>query len=277
MNTWGQYKYCPYENPTVTDCIAGVTLGGSKGGFFEYGKVKVKLDKSIILQGGLRGENPTTEVVPAVRGGASLEAPELKVTGGIGLFTKAFQEQQKWPAALTESWKAAKKAKEAGVNVKIETAGSECFEVPGCVNVENILIESGVAFNLPLKVKITAPWLEKLGSGPCYIGSDEHPIHINLTTEGAGSAGSSGVKFNEEFDNIEIPGSQLVDTRWKIEAASAPKGCGGEYESYIDAGLEKLLEMSSPKRTGIVVLKGNLHDGLAEQVLVSGEATGELP
>ncbi len=277
VNTWGQYKYCPYEEPqsNITDCFAGITAGGSNGGFFEYGKVKVKLNKSIYLHSGFKGSGPEIEVVPAVHGGETLEAPELKVTGGIGLFSKALQEQQEWPAALTESWKEAKKNKENAVNVKIEMAGNECFEVQGCLDTENILLEEGVAFRLPLKVKVTSPWLEKLGGGPCYIGSDEHPIHINLTTESSGSAGT--LKFAPNFYQLELHESRLVDTKWHIEEASAPKGCGGAYESYVDKSLERLLEMNG-SRTGIVVLKGDLHDATnAGDILEEGERTGELP
>ncbi len=207
--TWGQYKYCPYENEELTDCFAGITDGGSKGGFFEYGRVKVKLSKSIVLQGGFKGAGEEIEVSPAVHGGETLEAPELPVSGGIGLFTKEVQEEEEWPAALVESWKQAKKNKEKTINVKIEMAGTECFETKGCLSTQNILNRKGVAFRLPLKVKVTGPWLEQLGGGPCYIGSDEHPIHINLTTEGAGASGR--VHFNEEFTNILLGPSRLVE------------------------------------------------------------------
>ena len=282
VNTYGQYKYCPYEEPqsAVTDCFAGITAGGGKGGFFEFGKVKVALNKSIYLHGGFKGAGSEIEVVPAVHGGETLEAPELKVKGGIGLFSKAVQEEEAWPAALTESWRAAKKAKEGNVYVKIEMAGNECFEVPGCLDTENILFEEGVAFRLPLKVKVTGPWLETLGGGPCYIGNDEHPIHINLTTEGAGAAGSLSFE-SPNFGQIELHGSKLVDLGWHIEAASGPKGCGGAYEPYIDASLERVLEMY-PWRTGIVVLQGNLHDATngteaPYNILKRGEETGELP
>jgi hypothetical protein len=281
VNTWGQYKYCDYENypgGELTDCFAGITNGGGKGGFFEYGKVHVKLNQSIYLHGSFKGAGPEIEVEPAVHGGETLEAPPLKVRGGITLFSKALQEQEEWPAALSESWKAAKKAKEKDVYVKIEMAGNECYEVPGCLDTENILFEEGVAFRLPLKVKVTGPWLETLGGGPCYIGSDEHPIHINLTTEGAGAAGE--LSFSEEFTQINLAQSKLVDLGWKIEPESGPKGCGGAYESYIDAALENLLEMSGyvgAGRSGIVVLQGNLHDAAISVVQEEGEASGEIP
>jgi hypothetical protein len=281
VNTWGQYKHCAYENTELTDCFAGITAGGGKGGFFEYGKVKVKLNKSITLQGGFKGENGGLEVYPAVNGGETLEAPELKVTGGIGVLSKQIQKEAKWPAALSESWKEAKKNKESAVFAKIEMASNECFEVPGCLDTEHLIFEQGVAFRLPLKVKITSPWLEKLASGPCYIASDENPIHINLTTEGAGYSGS--LRFNEEFTQILTAESKLVDLGWHIPTTSGANGCGGEYEAFVDKALNLALEVETPEgferagRTGVVVLQGNLHDALTENVRTLGVASGEIP
>jgi hypothetical protein len=285
VNTWGQYKYCDYSGEghlgELENCFAGITAGGSKGGFFEYGKVKVKLNKSITLQGTFKGEENHIEVSPAINGGETLEAPELKVTGGISVLSKQVQQEAKWPTALSESWKEAKKNKESAVFAKIEMAGNECFEVAGCLDTENILFEEGVAFRLPLKVKITSPWLEKLASGPCYIASDANPIHINLTTEGAGSAGS--LTFNEEFSQIMLGDTKLVDFGWHIPKVSGANGCGGEYEEYVDKALNIALEVEYPEggevaqRKGIVVLQGNLHNALIEAVKKAGVESGELP
>jgi flagellar motor protein MotB len=280
VETWGQYKYCNYAaNELDENCYMGITLGGNSGGFFEFGNVKVPLSKSIVLQGSFTGEGEKVQVAPAVNGGESLDAPELPVVGGIGLFDQKTQEEEEWPAALTESWNEAKKNKETAVNVKIEMAGNECFEEVGCIDSENLLFEEGVAFKLPLKVKITAPWLEKLGSASCYLGSDEHPIHINLTTEGAGASGlfsySSGpANLGED----ELAGSKLVDFGWHIEAASLPEGCGGAYSQYIDASLENAL-LWSKYRTGVVELKGDLHIGVVggpHGILKFGTTSGEL-
>ncbi len=259
-------------------CYLGITHGGKNGGFFEYGKVRVPLSKSIVLQGGFEGsgdneETTTIKVFPAINGYETLDSPELPVTGGIKLFDKATQEQAKWPAALTESWEEAVKNKETEVNAKIEMAGNECFEEKGCISTFNLLVRKGPAFKLPLKVKITAPWLEKLGSEPCYIGSDEHPIRINLTTEGAGAPGH--LSFNEEFSQIELNDSRLVDTKWQIEPESEPTGCGGPYQSYLLASLKHVLELPS-ERTGIVVLQGDLFTSETFEVEEYGVPSGEL-
>ena len=277
-NTWGQFSACEpeyeFQEPPGS-CYTGITLGGKQGGSFEFGKVVVPLSKSIVLQGTFDGAEESSVLIPAVNGYQTLDAPELPVTGGIKLFDKSTQEQEEWPAALTESWKEAIKNKEAGVNVKIEMAGNECFEVMGCLNTSSLLEETGNAFKLPLKVKVTAPWLEKLGSEPCYIGNDANPIHIHLTTEGAGTAGQ--VEFNNAFDVVAVDNSRLVDVGWKIEPGSYPSGCTGPYASYLDNSLKHVLELDlNPHKKGIVVLKGDLYTGIPANVAKQGKESGEL-
>jgi hypothetical protein len=266
VNDFHAYKHCPYENTELSDCFTGITAGGKKGGFFQYGQVKVPLDKSIKLQGGFKGEEASVEISPElINGGETLEAPLLDVEGGIAVITPLIQAEAKWPTALTEAFNEAKKHKETVIDTKIELAGTELYEIPGSLDTEHILEESGVAFKLPLKVKVTGPFLEKLGGGPCYLGSDENPIHINLTTEGQGGAGH--VEFNNAFTNIFLQGSRLVDFGWHIPIASGAKGCGGAYEEYVDRALNIALEVETPQgseikgKKGMVVLEGNLHDG----------------
>jgi hypothetical protein len=276
VNTWGQYKYCPYTNEQATDCFSGITSGGAKGGFFRLGNVTVKLSKPIVLQGGfypneqnpICKENPECHegglfILPATNGGETLEAPELKVTGGLKVITPQIQTEAGWPQALKESFKEAIVNKEGGVNVKIELAGTGLFEDPNGLSTENLIAEKGAAFKLPLKVRLISSWLTKLGGGPCLVGNDANPIMQNLTSEGSGRSreGAQGLKFNKGFTNIEIKGSTLVDTSWPVEEGSHPSGCGGsEYESFVNDALTKSLELDVPGRTGMTVLSGNLHD-----------------
>ncbi len=275
VNDFRAYHNCPYENPEISDCFTGVTLGGKKGGFFQYGSVKVALNKRILLQGGFKNVNPNVEVSPAV-GAETLAAPLLDVEGGINVITPAIMDESEWPQSLREAFSQAVKNHETGAQAKIELAGTECFDVPDCLNTENLLFEEGTAFRLPLKVKLTAPFLEKLGGGPCYVGSDENPIHINLTTAGQGAAGQTS--FNSNFTNIFLHGSRLVDTGWHIPIAAGAQGCGGAYESYVDEALNHALEVLYPGgqseaswKTGIVVLEGDLHDGNAKTVKKEAE------
>jgi len=272
--TWTQYKYCPYEQEQEGICYVGRTSGGSQGGFFQFGKINVKLNQPIVLQGGAYNSgNGENFVTPATNGGSTLEAPELKVTNGLRVITPLIQAGAEWPQALKESFAAAVKSKESAMYVKIEVAGGNLlYETLGALSAENLVAERGDAFQLPLKVKITGPWLTKLGGGPCYVGNDANPVWQHLTTEAAGSAGS--IEFNEVLSNIELKESTLVDLGWHIEPGSAPSGCGGEYESYVDNAIGKALEIN-PWKTGITVLKGDLFIAATSTVKESAEK-GEL-
>ena len=282
------------------DCAFGRTTGGSEGGFFTLGGVTVKLSKPITLQGGIEArskkerqelsatqthceENPEyspeckvaaespggTEkyflykkndfkLYPA-EGAETLEAPELKVQQGLNLVTSAIQERQAWPEALKASFKEAQKHNEANLYVKIEAAGTSAYEYFGALNTGRLLAEEGPTFILPLKVRMINPWLEKLGGGPCTVGSDEHPVIQNLTTESPGRAGE--FHFNENFTEDGFEHTRLVDVNWPVPTEADAKGCGGEYESYVDGAINEVLEL--PTRHGITVLQGNLYTATA--------------
>ena len=209
-----------------------------------------------------------------MNGYENLDAPELPVTGGIKLFNKSVQEQTNWPAAMVESWKEAVKNKETGVEAKIEMAGNSCFEEIGCISTFRLLNQKRGGVPPAAEGQGHIPWLEKLGSGPCYIGNDENPIHINLTTGGQGTPGH--LTFNEAFSQVQLADSRLVDIGWTIEPASYPTGCSGAYGSYLIAALENVLEVGNLPKTGIVVLQGDLHTAETYSVAEEGVASGEL-
>jgi hypothetical protein len=274
--TWEQYKNCPYTDTQVQDCFAGITSGGKNGGYFQIGNARVALNKPVTLQGGFYTCENAPVVVPEceelgytglyvvapTNGAETLESPELKLAGGLKLITSGIQERAEWPQALKESFKEAKKNKETGVYVKIEVAGNQLYENPAALSTENLLFEEGPAFELPLKVKVTNSWLEKLGGGPCTLGNEEHPIMQYLTTENPGRAlEEGGFHFGDEFTNIALEGSRLQDFNWPVEEGAGATGCGGAYESYVDAALNDVTETSSG-RHGVTFLQGNLYTGL---------------
>ena len=153
------------------------------------------------LHGGFKGDGSTSKWSPHARL-RNAGSPSAEGHGRDQRPDEGNPASAQWPAALTESWKEAKKNKENAVYAKIEMAGNECFEVPGCLDTENIMFEEGIGFRFPLKVKVTGPWLEKLGGGPCEIGNDENPIHINLTTSGTGRAGH--LRSTKSFTNLVL-------------------------------------------------------------------------
>ncbi len=262
VKTLTQYKGCPYNNPEVENCYAGITAGGSKGGFFQLGRAIVKLNKPIVLQGGTHGSDEEISAFAATNGYQTLEAPELKVQGGLNLITPRVEEEAGWPASLTQAFKEAKENKETGLNVKIELAGGNLlYETLGALSPQNILEASGPGFQLPLKVRMINPLLERLGGGPCEIGSDAHPIWQYLTSEHPGAVG----KFQEayEFNAVELQESRLIDLGWPVEEGA--NGCGGgEDEAYVDDALNRVLEL--PGQVGITELQGNLYIATSQLV-----------
>jgi hypothetical protein len=271
VNTFQQYKHCPFNAPEITDCFTGITLGGATGGYFQYGNVLTKLSKSITIQGGYKGAGNSIEVIAPEDGAQLLESPAEPIVKGLKVITPKIESEAEWPEALKASFAEAKANKELNkATATIEMAGNECTTVPGCIDTESILFEEPEppAFRLPLKVKVGNAWLEKLG-GTCMIGSDEHPIKQDLVSSGAGSAGE--LKFEEPtFESLELAGSRLVDVDWHISKEQGANGCGGpENEAYIDKALNIALEVEFANgneptwKKGVTVLSGNLHDSAA--------------
>lgn len=262
---WPTFKHCPYNEPGVELCFAGITSGGKGGGFFSLGGVTVPLSKPITLQGGL-SENSEGELIIHPATTETLESPELKVPGGIKLITPEFQEQAKWPAELTALWKEAIKNKESSMYVKIEVAGTKLYETPNSLNTTNLIFEEGTAFTLPLKVKMSGAFLTKLGGGTCDVGNEEHPVYQYLTTEPQSNGSAGRLHIYHEGDMISLTRNRLGDLGWEIPVGAEASGCGGSYESYVDSALNQLLGLNytgSSRSHGLTLLVGNLYESLA--------------
>jgi hypothetical protein len=279
VNTFGQYKYCPYENPETLECFTGITLGGKNGGYFQLGSVLIKLTKPVTLQGGLASgpdeANGYYKVVPAARGGKTLESPVLKIPGGLSVITPSIQQQAEWPQALKESFKEAKKNKEATAFAELELAGgNQLFEDPDAISSEHLINQDAYGFKLPMKVKITSPWLTKLGGGPCLVGNDEHPVIQLLTTEKPGFLTS--VDFSDDFKSVDLV-TTLVDLGWPLEPAGGPSGCGGESEAFVDEALRIALRIGPESGgKGLTVLSGHLYDTFNVEKVKELDEKGEL-
>jgi hypothetical protein len=252
---------CPTENLEVSVCFVGRTLGGSDGGFFQLGGVRVPLSKPITIHGGLsKGQ---LYVIPPAHGLETLESPLLKVPKGIKLVTPTIQQLAEWPEALKEAFKEAVKNKESELTVKIEVAGEELYKIPHAVDEFNLAYEEGVAFTLPLKVSLHNSFLEKLGGGPCEIGNDAHPIYQYLTTEPEKSGAGGHAEFYREGTLLGIQGNRLTDLSWEVPAGAQAQGCGGAYESYVNKAIDELtlgvwLEQPEYWQHGVTILTGSL-------------------
>jgi hypothetical protein len=259
-------KNCNYKLSTEEQefCFAGVTNGGKKGGFFQLGGVTVPLSKPITLQGGLhRSESEEGFVVPPATG-ATLESPELTLPGGLSLITPRIQEEEGWPAELKALWKEAIKNHESGMKVKVELAGgNKLYETAGALDISNLIIRSGAAFKLPLKVRMISPVLERLGGGPCEVGNESTPVWQYLTTEESQDGWPGFGAIADDGSVIELSESRLADNSWVVEEEAVAKGCGGPYEEFIDNAMNRLLNLREGRNYvpehGSTVLTGHLY------------------
>ncbi len=200
------FKDCPVNTPGVVTCVVSPTTGGE----FHLGNPTVPVNKEVLLQGGLKENNPL--LVPA-EGGETLSKTPLQVPGGlIGI---------ELLPPLTE------------VTATAELAG------PVELNPANAVEGKGIAASLPLKVKLDNPTL-----GPsCYLGSESEPIALNLTTGStnppppntpiSGSPGKTVISGHGKI--VSAVGSSLVDNSF---AAPGANGCAGILSLVVDPSID---------------------------------------
>src|SRR5438309_8008592 len=112
---------CPLANPAVTVCIYSTTTSGE----FHIGSKTVPINKTVVLQGGLKGEEE--ELIPAADGNTLSKTPLVLPGGLVGLEVLP---------PLTE------------VTATSELAGTVL------VNTANFGKETGAAVTMPMKVKL---------------------------------------------------------------------------------------------------------------------------
>ncbi len=147
---WAVFKQCPIETEGVRGCIHAVTSSGE----FQAGTKAVPITNPITLQGGFT-ENAKGEMkFVGAKNGETLSKSPQKVPGGlIGIELDGITE-------VTATTELAAPASDIGINEK------------------NLLEGKGIALTLPVKVKLENPAL----GNSCYIGSNSHPMDLELTT-----------------------------------------------------------------------------------------------
>jgi hypothetical protein len=257
---FAEFKYCPLGNSATELCTFATTTSGE----FTVGKRSVPINKTITLQGGLH-ENSSGELeFIAAEGAETLSKTALYVPGG--LFN-----------ILAPEWlnKEAKEKFEKTINEGITgvTATTELAKPASAIklNTTNLIFESGVALQLPVKVKLGNVFL----GNECYVGSESNDIVLNLTTGTTsppepnkpikGSAGT--LEVLEEGELVRLTGGSLVDNAW---ASPAAHGCGGKlFEGVVDEAVNKELGLPSAAGHNTAILNGNLEEAAAAAVKAS--------
>jgi len=242
---------CPLGDPAVTGCI----VAEERGGEFLIGRRTVPIDSPFTLQGGLYRSSPGPPeelTFVGAEDGSTLSKAALSLPGGLaGILAPAYL-----PASLLGPFDAAIASGVSGVTMTPELAlPASAIEL----SEYNLLLQEEVAVRLPLKIKLSNPFL---GSN-CYIGSSTNPIILNLTTGSTSPPtparpiqGTSGLlELMEQATIAELRGNVLVDNAFPVPKAT---GCGGSYSAVVDAAVDTEIGLPSPAGRNTAILDGNV-------------------
>lgn len=205
---YSDFKYCPYTNTQVTQCVYSDTNGGA----IKLGNSNVPIpsNKHLILQGGLKTDNNGISTWVNAVGADTLVKVPLNVPGGL----VSMVSDNWFFGPLLDAFNNAISSFN-GVTATAELVGPVKFDLT------NLMIQSGTAVELPVRVKLDNPFL----GDNCYIGSAASPVRFKLTTGTSGSlTGTPGtLSFNPEFTISTLTGTSLVD---KTFTAPEATNCG---------------------------------------------------
>ncbi len=235
------FRNCPIRgtSPSPKDeselCFYGASGPGSE---FTAGNISVNFTNPIVIQGGyVETPEGTLETI-----GPSDGAPTLVPVAQPGPPLSSVVDEEKLSEherdLLHED-----EAKSEETFVTIELAGP-----PNSlkVNTTDLIFEEGVAIALPTKVKLTSA-SGFLGE-ECYVGSNENPIPIYLTTATSGQLkGSAGqLEIREEGAYVKLTGARLVENEFAAPGVSV---CGApnhpKEDATVDEGLDENLGLPS--------------------------------
>jgi hypothetical protein len=256
---FAQFGDCPLNRATITDCIYSVTSSGS----FTIGKKTVPIKNPVTLQGGFEGEGESIKFFGAEDGNTLSKTPQPVPGGLLGITAPTW-----WPTWLQEAFNETINKGLTGVNATVELAAPATSIK---LNTGNLLFESGVALQLPIKVHLENSFL---GSS-CYIGSEKSPIVIPFTTGATsppgpnksihGAAGS--LSINPDFTLLTFSGGRLVENAFSAPGAS---GCGGPFiELFVDPLVNEILGTPSAAGKNTAILEGKIQDANAAAVRAS--------
>lgn len=249
---------CPLANSSVQNCIFAQT----KSGEFKVGKKTVPIVNTITLQGGFYETEKGLQFVGA-EDGNTLSKTAQPVPGGLlGIIAPSFL-----PGFLQELFNEFINKGVTGVTATTELAAPASSIG---LSTQNLVEENGIALSLPVKVKLSNPFLGE----SCYVGSNSHPVVIEFTT-GATSPpppnksihGKAGT-FEEEdgFLLIRLKNNSLVNNSF---AAPGVEGCGGIFSFLIDPAVNAELGTPAAAGNNTAILNGTLETANAEAVKAS--------
>ncbi len=251
---------CPVSNAALSGCIAAK----SESGEFKVGSQTVPIVNPQILQGGfIEEESGALKFVAAADGNTLPKTPQ-KVPGGLsGLINctliSDFLERLACEVVFENG--------ATGVNATVELAAPASSIG---LNEEHLLLATGTALTLPVKVKLENAFL----GNECYIGSNSSPLTISLTTGTTapplpnkpikGKVGTISVRA--EGGILVISNNSLVNNTFSAPGAS---GCGGLFAFLIDPIINSKLGLPAASGHNTAILNGKLEQAGAEPARAS--------
>lgn len=245
------FSDCPLTTPGLTACVYAETTSGE----FVVGSTTVPISKPVVLQGGVISkfkeneaeEVEVTEEFVGAADGHTLSATPLNVPGGLAGLIKC-NEISNFLAKL-----ACEVVFENGLTGVTATTELAAPASSIGLNEGNLLVGEGTALSLPVKVKLSNPLLGE----SCYIGSNAHPVVLNLTTGTTSPPepnkpikGSPG-KISVIEGLLRDEGASLVNNSF---AAPGVDGCGGIFSFIIDPLVDAKVELPAAAGRNTAIL-----------------------
>ncbi len=255
---FASFADCPLSSSSTELCVFAKTESGS----FTVGNEKVPIVNAITLQGGVH-INATTGAFEFIgaEDGNTLSKTAQKVPGGLAGLIKCneisnFLERIACELVFENGV--------TGVNATTELAAPASSIG---LNLTNLLEATGTALSLPVKVHLENPFL----GGSCYVGSNAHPVVIELTT-GTTSPPAPNKPITGAVGEIEInPTGQIVTIKKNSLVnnsfpAPGAEGCGGILSGLIDPIVDSKLGIPAAAGHNTAILNGTLKTAEASAV-----------
>jgi len=254
-----KFKDCPLSNPATELCLFAKTESGE----ITIGSKTVPIVNPIVLQGGLHEvAEEDLEFIAAEDGNTLSKSPQPVPGGLLGIMAPEFL-----PGFLKTIFNEYINKGITGVTATTELAAPASSIK---FNLNHLIEGQGTAFTLPIKVHLENAFL----GANCYVGSNAHPIDIELTTGTTSPpppnkpiTGKVGeITFEEEDTIVKISHNSLVNNSF---AAPGAEGCGGIFSFLVDPAVNSELDTPSAAGHNTAILNGTLNQAVAEAVKAS--------
>lgn len=255
---YAAFSQCPTSNEEVAGCL----LSTSESGAIKIGNTEVPIVTPQKLQGGLENVEPGLKrLVAALNSKETFPATPQKVPGGILGFVKCNEIKGGgfWETVERGTCEFFFENTYTGVNATTELAAPASSVYLSLAEAE---LETGPALTLPIKVKLENPLL----GDECYIGSNEHPIVLELTTGKSGSLkGKLGtISTKAKGGILVVKNNTLVNGTF---SAPGVTGCGEFFSFLLDPIINSKLDL--PATSGNTAVLNNTLE-VANSELVKG-------